>query len=85
MATFEDFECRFRIPKCEISDLGGIRRQLKELIEDDSFAKMIADLGVTANHAGSGPAPRASGEVDIKCKADTKGNASCEGGVTIRF
>jgi hypothetical protein len=85
MATFEDFECRLRLPKCDLGDLGGMRRQLKEVIDDDAFAKMIADLGVTATHAGAGPAPRASGDFEVKCKTDLKGDTTCEGGVKIRF
>jgi len=85
MATFENFECKIMLPKCDIGDIGGMRRQLKELIDDDAFAKMITDLGVTAKHAGAGPAPRASGEFTLDCKTDFKGGASCGGGLTIRF
>ena len=85
MAKLEDFECKFCISTCDIGDLDGMRRQLKAMIDDDAFAKMVADLTVVARHSGAGPAPRASGEVEVKCKTDTKGNVSCEGGVTIRF
>ena len=85
MAKFEDFECKFCIPTCDIGDLGGMRRQLKEMIDDDAFAKMIADLTVVARNAGAGPAPRASGEFTVDCKTDFHGGASCGGGLTIRF
>jgi hypothetical protein len=85
MATFEDFECKLRLPNCDLGDLGGMRRQLKEMIDDDAFAKMFADLGVAAKHAGTGPAPRASGEFGLDCRTDFKGGASCGGSLVIRF
>jgi hypothetical protein len=85
MAQFENFECRLRLPTCDLGDLAGMRRQLKEIIDDDVFRKMIADLSVTAEHARIGPAPRASGEFTMDCKTDFKGGMSCGGGLTIRF
>ena len=85
MVKFENFECKLHMPTCDLGDLPGMRRQLKQMIDDDAFAKMIADLTVAAQHAGTGPAPRASGEFTVDCKTDFKGGTSCGGGVTIRF
>jgi hypothetical protein len=62
-----------------------MRRQLKEMIDDDRFAKMIADLTVAAQHAGAGPAPRSSGEFRVDCRTDFKGDTSCGGSLSIRF
>jgi hypothetical protein len=85
MTKFEDFECNFRLPTCDVGDLGGMRRQLKLMIDDDAFAKMITDLSVAAKHAGAGPAPRASGEFEVGCHSDFKGEGSCGGSLKIRF
>jgi hypothetical protein len=85
MATFENFECTFHMPSCDVTDLNGTRRQLKQLIDDDAFAKMISDLNVAAKHAGAGPAPRASTEFEVGCNTDFKGDTSCEGKLRIRF
>jgi hypothetical protein len=55
------------------------------MIDDDAFAKMITDLSVAAKHTGAGPAPRASGEFEVGCHADFKGEGSCGGSLKIRF
>lgn len=85
MVKLEDFECKLRLPTCDLGDLPGMRRQLKEMIDDDRFAKMIADLTVAAQHAGAGPAPRSSGEFRVDCRTDFKGDTSCGGSLSIRF
>ena len=73
MAEFEDFQCKFCIPTCDIGDLGEMRRQLKDMIDDDAFAKMIADSDRCRQAPCAGPAPRASGEFTVDCRTDFHG------------
>jgi hypothetical protein len=85
MATAEKCECVFQLPSCDVTDLNGMRRELKRLIDDDGFGKMIGDLSVAAKYASDGPAPRSSGEFEVGCHTDFKGGASCGGSLRIRF
>lgn len=85
MSDANNFRCTFHFPDLDLPDVETARKVILETMDGPQFSTMIANLGVAAKHAATGPVPR-NGSVEIKagCK-EVNGKSSCEGSVSVKI
>lgn len=84
MMASKDFEFIFNGRNVDVTNVAEARRVVIDQVNDPAFATLIGNLQVMAQNAVAGPAPR-GGEAGVSCRADGRGNTSCEGHLTLRW
>jgi hypothetical protein len=74
----------FLIPGCDITDIESCRTRALGVINDAAFDDFVRGLEINRVAAGGAPAPR-GGEASVGCRAESGGNWSCGGSVSIRW
>jgi hypothetical protein len=86
MPVYRNFECRLSLPECDPDKLDDLRKQLRDLIDSDAFARVMTDLKVGAAHAGTGPKPKdTSGEFRVYGETSSRGETRVGASLSVRW